>query len=129
MKYIILILVILAFFFTVKIARAEAPERTLKDYTPKELITHYSRLYGVSEPEMLRVIKCESSLNPNAVNWQDSHRLSEGSHGIAQFSKDTIAHFGKDIGLENPDPYNPKEAIEVMAYMWSIGKQKHWSCY
>jgi len=122
-------LIILAFFFFAKTLKAKAPERTIDEYTPRELVTHYARVYGVSESSMVQVIKCESSFNPKAVNWQDSHRLSEGSHGIAQFSRETIKSYGNQIGLENPDPYSPKEAIEVMAYMFSKNLQRHWSCY
>lgn len=108
---------------------AEAPVRTLDQYTPRELVAYYAKEYNVSESQMVTVIKCESGFNVKAVNWKDSHKLSKGSHGISQFSKQTIEMYGKQIGLENPDPYNPNDAIRVMAYMFSKGEQSQWSCY
>ena len=72
---------------------------------------------------------CESGGRADAVNWQDTHKLSQGSHGIAQFSKETIKGFGKAIGIENADPYNVDQSLEVMAYMFSQNKAFHWTCY
>lgn len=97
--------------------------------TIDEKITRYASQYGASEARMRVVIKCESNFNPEAVNWNDHHATSKGSHGIAQFAQGTIDGFGKQIGIENPDPYNVDHALEVMAYMFSEGQARHWSCY
>lgn len=134
----LIILTLIGFFLLVNFTFAEktkAPEIQLPvKQIPLDrmaintLISHYADLYGVESDDMSKVIKCESNFNINAVNMKDSHALSKGSHGIAQFSRETIKAFGKPIGIENADPYNPQQAIEVMAYMFSIGKQGHWSC-
>jgi soluble lytic murein transglycosylase-like protein len=116
-------------YMSMNTVSAQAPVRTIDQYSPKELVAYYAKEYGVSSVKMSAVIKCESSWNVKAVNWQDSHKLSKGSHGIAQFSQQTIEMYGKQIGLENPDPYNAHDAIRVMAYMWSKGKMTQWSCY
>ncbi|MGV8131681.1 MAG: transglycosylase SLT domain-containing protein [Candidatus Pacearchaeota archaeon] len=101
----------------------------IPEKTPYELVDFYADKWGIDKELLHKVVKCESSYRPDAVNWSDSHKLSEGSHGIAQFSKETFKHYGKDIGLENGDPYNPSEALDVMGYMISIGQGKHWTCY
>ena len=116
-------------YMSMNTVSAQAPVRTISDFTPQELVSYYAKEYNVSSVKMSAVIKCESSWNIKAVNWQDSHKLSKGSHGIAQFSQQTIEMYGKQIGLENPDPYNPNDAIRVMAYMFSKGEQSQWSCY
>lgn len=92
-------------------------------------IDYFADKYNVESKVMHKIIKCESNYNPRAVNWQDSHRLSKGSHGIGQFSKETIKGFGKEIDIENADPYNVDQALEVMAYMLSEDKGRHWSCF
>lgn len=88
-----------------------------------------SSKYGVNSETVFRVIQCESQFNPKAVNWADNHKLSKGSHGIAQFSRETFNHYSKQSGIEHGDPYNPKDALETMIYMFSIGQQGHWTCY
>jgi hypothetical protein len=133
MKLIIIkVLVLVAIIWwicSLNVASAQAPDRSISDFTPQELVSYYAKEYNVSSVQMGVVIKCESQWNPKAVNWQDSHKLSKGSHGISQFSRQTIEMYGKQIGLENPDPYNPQDAIRVMAYMWSKKQQSQWSCY
>ena len=93
----------------------------------KELVTKYQSKWGVSD--MHRVVACESSYNYRAVNWNDSHKLSKGSHGVAQFSRQTLESYAKQMGKDYNDPYNPEQALDVMGYMFSKGLQYHWSCY
>lgn len=96
----------------------------------KALIDYYADKHGVSRETMHKVVKCESSYNPNAVNWQDSHKLSQGSHGVAQFSKQTFEQYSKQMGKSHyDDPYNPEQALDVMGFMLSINQGKHWTCY
>ncbi len=95
----------------------------------KYLIEYYADKHNVSANVMSKVVNCESGYNPNAVNWQDSHKLSKGSHGVAQFSKETFKSYAKQMGKDYTDPYNPKEALDVMGYMFSKKQQNQWSCY
>lgn len=93
------------------------------------LVDYYAEKHGVDKTKMNATVKCESSYNPNAVNWSDSHKLSKGSHGIAQFSQETFEHFAKEMGKPYTDPYNPKQALDVMGYMIKNGHGDHWTCY
>lgn len=104
-------------------------EITTFGMTMPELVDFYAEKHGVDKVIMNRVVKCESSYNPNAVNMQDSHKLSQGSHGIAQFSRETFAQFAKEMGEEYTDPYNPREALDVMGYALANGKGRHWTCF
>lgn len=130
MKKIIAVVCVLAFPQSLSIAHAEdLPPLCNGRECLEQMVDTYAQEYGVSAEKIGAVIQCESGWNPNAVNWQDSHATSEGSHGISQFAKPTIEMYGKKIGMVNPDPYNPEQAIEVMAYMFSIGEAKQWTCY
>lgn len=102
-------------------------EMDKEDYI--ELTEFFAVKYGLKSEMFHFVIKCESGYNPNAVNWQDSHKLSEGSHGIAQFSKETFLQFSKQMGEEYTDPYNAIEALDVAGYAIKNGYGRHWSCY
>lgn len=111
---------------------AQVKEIKLEEKVPltiPEMIVKFSEKYNVNEDIINTVIKCESGFNPNAVNMADSHKLSQGSHGIAQFSRETFKYYSEQIGILNGDPYNPEQAIETMAYMLSIGQGNHWTCF
>ncbi len=95
----------------------------------KSIIRSYALEYGVSEEIMNKVIACESSYNPKAYNGKDNHAKSIGSHGIAQFSRETFAYYSKEAGIEDGDPYDEDAAIETLAYMLSIGQGRHWTCF
>jgi hypothetical protein len=73
--------------------------------------------YGLNYDVLYKVIHCESSWNPNAV----------GDNGlafsVAQFHRPTFNYFCKG------EYENPYHQIDCMAYMFSIGKQYHWTCY
>ncbi len=115
-----------------KIESIEIPQEAnfKMEMTIEEKVKHYALKWGQDVSLFKSVIKCESGFNPNAVNWSDSHALSQGSHGIAQFSKETFLDYAKKMGREDySDPYNPDEALDVMGYMWSIGQEHHWSCW
>jgi soluble lytic murein transglycosylase-like protein len=116
-------------------ANAEAPEPVipLKDSWTREevreLVNKYADKHGLSRQVLHKVISCESGYNHKAVNWSDSHKLSQGSHGAAQFSKETFAQFSKQMGAEYSDPYHPDQALDVAAWAISKGYGRHWTCY
>ena len=112
-------------------ATAESPieEYPVTKIVIEDMIGYYSQQYSVSKKTMHKIISCESSYNTKAVNWQDSHRYSKGSHGIGQFSQQTFESYAKKMGKDYNDPYNPEHAIEVMAYMLSINQGNHWTCF
>lgn len=85
-----------------------------------------SDFYHISYDDLHKTIDCESGWNPKALNASDPEG---GSRGIAQFQPSTFARFSTELGIENPDIWNPYQAIEIMAYMFSIGQANRWSCF
>lgn len=104
-------------------------EVILSELTMPQLVDYYADKHGVNKSTMNSVVKCESGYNPKAVNWSDSHKLSKGSHGIAQFSQQTFEQYAKAMGETYTDPYNPEEALDVMGYMLANGQGRHWTCF
>lgn len=97
--------------------KAEAPIIKIPETIP-EKITYYSELYNVSEVQMTRIIKCESSFRPSATNitkW-------ESSYGLVQIN--LKAH--KNITIEQAT--DPDFAINFLAENLSQGRSYMWSC-
>ena len=116
-------------FASTEVYKAEPIEEiTTLNMSAQELVDFYADKWNVPREDLHKVVKCESNYRADAVNWSDSHKLSKGSHGIAQFSQQTFEQYAKEMGREYTNPYNPKEALDVMGYMFSKGKQGHWTC-
>lgn len=109
------------------------PEPVKTEWTVEEvksMVDYYADKHGLSRQVLHKVISCESGYNEDAVNWRDSHKLSKGSHGVAQFSKETFIGFAKRMGHEEYDnPYNPKQALDVASWAIKNGYGTQWSCY
>ncbi len=48
---------------------------------------------------------------------------------MAQFQQSTFNKYSKLAGIENGDVWNPFDAINTAAFMFSKGEQRQWSCY
>jgi uncharacterized protein YraI len=74
--------------------------------------------YGQNGDAMLAVARCESVLNPNAVNsWS-------GASGLFQFLPGTWA----STPYANQDIFDPVANAEAAAWMWSVGRRGEWVC-
>jgi hypothetical protein len=97
--------------------------------TPKEYISLYALQYGASEKELLKVAMCESSLNPNAIHYNDG---GKGKHsvGIFQYQERTFDGFDDLIG-EDLNYYSYQDQAKLTAYIFAkYPKLKsHWTCY
>jgi len=74
--------------------------------------------YGQSRDDMLRVARCESGLDPNAVGGGGAY------HGLFQFVPSTFA--GTPYGKY--DIYDPWANANAAGWMWSEGKKSNWVC-
>lgn len=105
-------------------ALAQAPEREVKDFSVKEMISYFANYYGASEKEVYTTIKCESGFNPKAVG--DGGKAT----GLAQYHKPTFDRFSKLLG-EDLDYYSAHDQIKLTAMIFAKYPQykKHWTCY
>jgi hypothetical protein len=95
----------------------------------KRIIKEKADKYGVSYERMSVTVNCESGYKHDI---QSHHILSYGreeSFGVAQFhipSRNRDAHgvvITKEMALD------PEQALDAMAYHFSIGNAKIWTCY
>ena len=82
------------------------------------IIHQAAAAYGQSPADMERVARCESSLNPRAVDPSGSY------HGLFQFVPSTFA--GTPYG--DQDIYDPWANAHAAAWMWSEGRRGEWVC-
>jgi len=92
----------------------------------KKEVAKWAEVYGANETQMNVTINCESQHNVKAHNPKDPYG---GAHGVGQFLKPTFYHYAPLAGVENPDINNPEHQIHTMAYMFSIGEAKQWTCW
>ena len=74
--------------------------------------------YGQPRADMLRVARCESGLNPNAVN------RSSGASGLFQFMPGTWA----TTPYADQDIFNARANAFAAGWMWSVGRRNEWTC-
>ena len=74
--------------------------------------------YGQDREDMVRVARCESGLDPNAVGGGGAY------HGLFQFVPSTFA--GTPYGDQNI--YDPWANANAAAWMWSEGRRNEWVC-
>lgn len=83
-----------------------------------DIIYEAADSYGQSREAMLRVARCESGLNPNAVGGGGAW------HGLYQFVPSTFA--GTPYGQY--DIYDPWANANAAGWMWAEGKKSAWVC-
>jgi len=121
-KVIFIVLIILAFFFFAKTLKAKAPERTIDEYTPRELIHLYGEQYGVSVRVLEAVARCESQIGKN-TNGDGGN-----AQGIYQYWEGTWSDFEKIMG-EDLDKSSTHDQIKMTAWAFSKGYGSHWTSY
>ncbi len=82
-----------------------------------EIIYAAADRYGQPRDAMLRVARCESVLDPNAVN-------PAGSYGLFQFVPSTWA----TTPYANEDIFDAYANANAAGWMWSVGRRNEWVC-
>ncbi len=82
------------------------------------IIKRAARTHGQNPEAMLRVARCESGLNPYAVDPSGSY------YGLFQFVPSTFA--GTPFG--DSDIFDPVANANAAAWMWQQGRKSEWTC-
>jgi hypothetical protein len=81
-------------------------------------IRRAARKYGQSKRAMIRVARCESNLDPCALNRSGPY------YGLYQYLKSTW----KSTPYGNRDIYDPKFQALATGWMWKKGRKNEWAC-
>jgi uncharacterized protein YraI len=96
---------------------APAPSAGSSSGSIVDIIYAAADRYGQSRAEMLRVAKCESNLDPKAVN-------PSGSYGLFQFTRGTWA----TTPYASYDIFDAWASANAAGWMWSVGRRGEWVC-
>ncbi len=100
---------------------AEAGNRCRARASEEEILRYISkaaRKYGQSKRAMIRVARCESRLDPCALNRSGPY------YGLFQFLKSTW----KTTPYGDRNIYDPKAQALAAAWMWKHGRKNEWAC-
>lgn len=97
-----------------------------KPLTTVERIVKYATRYATPAEPLIRVARCESTLNAKAYNPKDVDGLP--AYGLFQFKKSTFDSYSKKAGIATPDIWDEDQQAQVAAYMFSTGQKKQWGC-
>ena len=89
------------------------------DYAKKSVSNFIDNKYGNVPPKLAKtIVATESGGNPNAIS-------PKGAEGAWQVMPRTFAEYAKKLGIENPNPFNPKHSEAVgSSYLSDLAKQK-----
>jgi hypothetical protein len=81
-------------------------------------IAEAAAAYGQSEQAMVRVARCESGLDPCALNGDGPY------YGLYQFLKSTW----RSTPFGDQDIYDPQAQAMATGWMWQQGRKHEWAC-
>jgi len=92
----------------------------------EQIVRNAARKYGINEEHFVKIAKCESTLNPNAVNknyYENGHPSGLFQHLSGYWSKRaaTYGHAGASV-------FDPVANAEVTAQMFRDGQSNLWEC-
>lgn len=82
------------------------------------IIENAADRYGQPKAAMVRVARCESNLDPEAVNRAGPY------YGLFQFLKSTW----NTTPYRNDDIFDPRANARAAAWMWKQGRRNEWAC-
>jgi hypothetical protein len=98
---------------TSKGCKVKHSEKQILDFIAKA-----AKKYGQSNNAMVRVARCESSLNPCAYNKGGPY------YGLYQFLKSTW----KTTPYKDKSIYDPEAQALAAGWMWKQGRKNEWAC-
>ena len=99
---------------------APAPDSGSQPTDIVQIIYNAADRWGQPRADMLRVARCESNLDPRAVN------SSSGASGLFQFMPSTFAFTPN--GKAGQDIFDPVASADAAGWMWANGMRNHWAC-
>lgn len=93
----------------------------------RSIIIQAADKYGLDPNYMIRVATCESTLNPNAVNY---NYTAGGGHpsGLYQYIPSTWTRMSQQAGYAGSSVFDPVANANVAAWAFSTGHAGEWSC-
>ncbi len=91
--------------------------------TPEHHVRAAAREFGIPESEFVRVIRCESGMNPYARN------SSSGALGLGQHLPSYWPARAAALGYSSGAWSDPRANARVSAWLWATSGPQNWVCY
>lgn len=92
------------------------------------IVREAARKYGINEDYFVKIAKCESSLNPNAINYNYSENGKDYPAGTFQHLQNYWPARAAKYGHPGASVFDPIANAEVTAQMFRDGLQHLWEC-
>lgn len=96
--------------------------------TTEQIVRNAANKYGISEDYFVSIAKCESSLNPNAVNYNYSENGRDYPAGLFQHLQNYWPARAAKYGHPGKSVFDPIANAEVTAQMFRDGLKHLWAC-
>ena len=92
----------------------------------EDIVRQAARKYGLDENNFVRIAKCESSLNPNVVNY--SYFENGNPSGLFQHLSGYWPARATQYGYAGASVFDATANANVTAAMWAEGQSYLWEC-
>jgi hypothetical protein len=110
----------------------EYPVEVVTDWTQERIekeIRKVSDKYGVSYDKMWHTVKCESGFDTDIQSHHILQGKREESFGLAQFNLPSRNRTVDGKVITKEMALDPAIALDAMAFHFSKGNARAWSCY
>ncbi len=97
------------------------------ELSPQELISRAADKYGIIEDHLYKTLDCESQHFIEPAIHNPSKK--ENSWGWGQFNLPTDLKTSDGRAITKEIAIDPIQAVDAVAYNFSIGKATRWTCF
>jgi hypothetical protein len=92
------------------------------------IVLQAARKYGIDEEHFVQIAKCESTLNPQAVNYNYSENGKDFPSGLFQHLNNYWSSRATKYGYHGSSVFNAEANANVTAQMFRDGASNLWEC-
>lgn len=94
----------------------------------EQIIIDAANKYGIDPNYALRIARCESSLNPNSVNYNYAEIPGHHPSGLFQHLTNYWPQRAIDYGYAGASVFDPVANANVTMAMWADVGTSQWEC-
>lgn len=103
-----------------------APAPVVQAGSVEEIVRQAARKYGLNEDHFVGIARCESTLNPNAVNY--GYNENGNPSGLFQHLSGYWPARATQYGYAGASVFDATANANVTAAMWAEGLSYLWEC-
>lgn len=94
----------------------------------EQIVREAARNHGINEDYFVKIAICESTLDPNAVNYNYAEIPGHHPSGLFQHLSNYWDARAAEHGYAGASVFDPVANANVTAAMWSKGASNLWEC-